>query len=97
MIHLTSESFLGVWSTEFMTGARRRPMTDTLMLGRAETGAELTMPGSPTRLARRLRVNKIPVGISLEMLLLSSTEKLRLYDYVCSVMCSSMLKQEPER
>ena len=30
------------------------------MLGRVEAGVEVTMPGSPTRRARRLRVNRIP-------------------------------------
>ena len=65
---LTSESFLGVWSRVFMTGASRSPMTETWRLGRAEVtrlgraegAAEVTMPGSPTRLALRLRVKRIP-------------------------------------
>ena len=65
---LTSESFLGVWSREFMTGASRSPITETWRLGRAEVtrlgraegGAEVTMPGSPMRRALRFRVKRMP-------------------------------------
>ena len=86
---LTSESFLGVWSRVFMTGASRRPITDTLRLGRAEVtrlgraegGAEVTMPGSPIRRALRLRVNRMPAEISLEDRLWSIETSLQLHGY----------------
>ena len=61
---LTFGSFLGVWSTEFMTGTRRRPITEILMLGLALVGAEVGIPGSPIRRDLLFLVNNIPAIIA---------------------------------